>query len=222
MLTLFDPPQKLGVLSISTLPKIIAHRGGRFWEGDNFSYISDSVKEGAQIIELDICLSPENRYVVQHDKLTKPQGYLDDALPHIGLAVLYLDIKDSKVNVRELVESVRKTCSNHIMIGSYDRGLLSDIGDSSIGRIFHCILPWNAMERAESVGANWITPLGWFVTEQLVLQVQKAGFKLVPSGNPVLKKHEIMENQLRYARWGAHAISTHHVKDMKSYLEANL
>jgi hypothetical protein len=64
--------------------------------------------------------------------------------------------------------------------------------------------------------------LCYFVTEPTARQIQEAGFKFTPSGNYFRKKHESMDNQLRYARLGAYAISTHHVREMKLMLESRL
>ena len=46
-------------------PLIIAHKGGKPWENNNFSYITSSIKEGADIIELDIRLK-NNQYIIKH------------------------------------------------------------------------------------------------------------------------------------------------------------
>ena len=75
------------------IPLVTAHRGGKFWEGDDFSYISESVRAGADIIELDIRLR-DGKYVVQHTPYEKPQGFLDSALARVEGSSVYLDIKN--------------------------------------------------------------------------------------------------------------------------------
>ena len=51
-------------------PLIIAHKGGKPWENNNFSYITSSIKEGADIIELDIRLK-NNQYIIKHSIFSK-------------------------------------------------------------------------------------------------------------------------------------------------------
>lgn len=203
------------------MPLVTAHRGGKFWEGDDFSYISESIRDGADIIELDIRLPRGGKYIVQHMPYEKPQGFLEDALARIEGAAVYLDVKNRDLNVDELISYVRLKYSNHIIVGSYHLNVLRSIQDSSIERNCHCTVPWTAVARGRSAHADWINPLCYFTTKSLAQEIQNAGFKFVPSGNPIFKKHETMENQLYYARWGAYAISTHHVKEMKKLLKAN-
>lgn len=204
------------------LPRIIAHRGGKFWEGENFSYISDSIRQGADIIELDVGALRNGRYVIQHDQFSRAQGYLDDALARLENAALYLDVKDRMVDIHKLIAHVHELCTNHLILGSDDSSLLRGIKDLDAERTYHCVLPWKALSGGKTAMANWITPLCYVVTERLARGVQQAGFKFVPGGNPLFKRHELMENQLQYARWGAYAISTYHVKQMRYFLQANL
>ena len=196
------------------LPRIIAHRGGRYWERDNFRYISESVREGADIIELDVRLNQDGRYIVQHDQFSRSQGYLDDALPRLEDADLYLDIKSNRIDVNRLIAHVRDRCSNHLIVGSFDATLLRRIGAPGVERNYHCVLPWRALLDGASVRASWINPLCYFATESVAREVQQAGYKFVPSGNPILKRYEVMDNQVRFAQWGAYAVSTYHVKEM--------
>ncbi len=202
------------------IPLVTAHRGGKFWEGDDFSYISESVRAGADIIELDIRLR-DGKYVVQHTPYEKPQGFLDSALARVEGSSVYLDIKNRDLNVNELISYVRSRCSNQIIVGSYHLKVLRSIQDPAIERNCHCTLPWTAVAHGQSAHADWINPLCYFTTKSLAQEIQNAGFKFVPSGNQILKKHEIMENQLRYARWGAYAVSTYHVKETKERLRYN-
>ncbi|MGC9968293.1 MAG: hypothetical protein ABSC29_01000 [Minisyncoccia bacterium] len=200
------------------MPLITAHRGGKFWEGDDFSYISESIRDGADIIELDVRLC-DGKYIVQHAPYEKAQGFLEDAFARTENTALYLDIKSRDIKINELIAYVHSFCSSHIIVGSYHLDLLRSIQDLAVERNCHCVLPWTAVPRGRSAHAGWVNPLCYFTTKSLAQEIRDAGFKFVPSGNQIFKKHEIMENQLRYARWGAYAISTHHVKEMKELLQ---
>ena len=52
-------------------PLIIAHRGGRYWTSrrpNDFGYIAESIRSGADMIELDVRVRG-GHYIVQHDRL---------------------------------------------------------------------------------------------------------------------------------------------------------
>ena len=199
-----------------TLPLIIAHRGGKFWESDDFSYITESIQAGADIIELDV-RQKNGTYIVQHMPWEKIQGKLDDAIKLSQNAKLYLDIK-IKIDINEFISYIRSICPNEIIIGTYDLRMLRDIKDDKVIRNCHCALPWNCIERGRKSGAQWVNIMCHAATKNLAQRIQRAGFEFVPSGNQIFKKHEITGNILKYAKWGAFAISTHHVKEVKKLL----
>lgn len=199
----------------------MAHRGGKFWESRDFSYIAESVRAGADIIELDV-RSRNGEYVVQHAKYGRLQGSLKDAISYIGHTSLYLDIKDRGFDVNGCIASIRALCLNPIIVGSFDVGLLRSINDRSVVKSCHCLFPWRAGAKAREAGAQWVSPVCYFVTTGLARKIQDAGFRFVPSANLVFTKREVMRNQLRYAHAGVYAISTYHVKEMKRLLKESV
>jgi hypothetical protein len=194
-------------------PRVIAHRGGKFWEGEDFSYVSESIRDGADIIELDVRVQ-QGRYIVQHGPWAKFQGHLEKVLPRLERADLYLDIKDHRMDINRLVESIRSKCANHLIIGSFSQTLLRSITDPSIERNYHWPWPWFHSAPARYAMADWVNPMSSVVTKGLATSIQGAGFKFVPGGNYLFKMYERMGRQLTFAEFGAYAISTHHVKEM--------
>ena len=55
----------ISLLQLTSAIEIIAHRGGKYWEDNDFSYIEDSINPGATIIELDIT-QLNNGYIIKH------------------------------------------------------------------------------------------------------------------------------------------------------------
>ena len=107
----------------SANPLLIAHGGGKYWEGQNFSYIEKSIDYGADIIELDIKLKG-NDYIVKHSIFSKSQGLLTGALDKIKNASLYLDIKDNNINPNDLIAFIKNKTDNTIIIGSFNKNIL--------------------------------------------------------------------------------------------------
>jgi glycerophosphoryl diester phosphodiesterase len=212
---------KDGPKSLLKIPLIVAHRGGRFWQAKDFSYITESIDSGADVIELDVRELGPSRYLVQHDRFSRPQGWLEDALARMaGRNVsLYLDIKSRSSDARRLIEYVRQRTSCPLIVGSFHLAILDRLADSSVRTTLHCRWPYNAIDLARRVNADWITPMFYFTTEELAREIQVAGFKFAPAGNYFFKRYELFDNQIRYARWGAHAVSTHHVREMRTRLE---
>lgn len=211
-------------------PLIIAHRGGKFWKkGTDFSYITEAIRDGADIIELDIRLK-KGEYIVQHGPFGKNQGRLDDALKVIGSAGMYphsklsfgvgvyLDLKSKSIAINELIAYIRSRHKNQIIVGSFHADLLKRITDPSVIKICHCLWPSRAVSKARDVGAHWVSPLCYVVTPKLARQIEAAGFKFVPGGSTLFKKYEIFKKQLQFANYGAHAIATHHVGKFKLLL----
>lgn len=202
------------------MPLLFAHRGGKFWESDDFSYITESIREGANIIELDVRVR-DGEYIVQHTPFEKSQGLLRDALRKLEGAMLYLDVKVD-LDPDQLIRYVRSFSPNPIIIGSYKKTLLRRIREPGIVKSIHVVWPWNALRKGRAAAAEWVVILPSFISQQIIKKIEGAGFTFIPAGNQIFKKHEIMRNQLRYAKWGASSISTHHVAEMKKLLETNL
>jgi len=198
------------------MPLIIAHRGGKFWKSKNFSYITESIKVGADFIELDIRFK-DGHYFVQHEPFDIYQGLLSDALKRIGKTGIYLDIKDVP-DVNELIAYVRKHVKGPIAAGFFDLKYLKDIKDRRVIKIVHCLVEGPAIKDAKKVGAKWITPFVYMATHGFAKDIQAAGFKFVPGGNELFQEHEIMEDLVKFASWGAYAIATFHVKKVKRLL----
>jgi glycerophosphoryl diester phosphodiesterase len=205
-------------MSSTNLPLLIAHRGGQFWTDRSFSYVSAALREGANIVELDIRQRSDGEYIVQHSPIERPQGHLRDALKRLGDCDLYLDIKHIRSDVNVLLAYVRLRFAGRIIVGTFDADVLRRIEDATVTKNLHVICPWRAVERAREVSAHWVTPLSLCVTEDVAQTLQTAGLGFTPSGNPVFKRREIMANQLQFAAWGAFAISTHHVRTMRELL----
>ena len=83
----------------------IAHRGGKFWEDTNFSYISTSYALGDVRISSN-WMSGARRgrlHVIQHDPFSKAQGTLEAALARIERAAAYLDVKQTTSPINDLI-----------------------------------------------------------------------------------------------------------------------
>lgn len=197
---------------ISAKPLLIAHRGGRYWEGNNFSYISESIEQGADIIELDIRME-NNNYIVKHSIFSKQQGLLSDALLKIQNKTIYLDIKDNDIDPNQLIDYVRKTLNNQIIIGSFNKKILEKIEkNESIIINYHCFSFFCSIKIAKNINADWINPVSFLITKNKIKEIQNKGFKFVPAGTENYKK------QLKYVMSGAYAISTYKIKDFKKVL----
>ena len=196
----------------SAQPLLIAHQGGEYWEENNFSYIENSIKEGANIIELDIRLKKEE-YVIKHFWFSKNQGKLSNALTKVNNASLYIDIKDEKINPNDLIKYIRKTNNNKIIIGSFKTKILKKIEkDKNITINYHCFSFLCSIKKAKELDADWINPVSYFITKNKIKEIQDNGFKFVPAGNEDYKK------QLKYIELGAYATSTYKIKEFKNFL----
>lgn len=193
-------------------PKIIAHRGGKYWQGADFSYITQAINAGADIIELDIRIKKE-KYIIQHDPLSQFQGELSEALKRIKNKTIYLDIKDKKIEPNQLIKFVRKIKpKNKLIIGSFNKGILSKIKkDKDITINYHCIPFFIDYNFAKSNNVDWINPIPYFLTKKEIIRIKKE-FKFVPAGTENYKK------QKEYQELGAHAISVHDVLEWNNYL----
>jgi hypothetical protein len=202
---------------MKAIPLLIAHQGGKYWEGRNFSHITESIKVGASIIEIDVRRN-NGTYIVQHMPYERPQGLFVDALRRCAGVGVYLDIKDENADIPEIVGLARDAGVSRIIIGSFHLDLLRSTVPLGVERNCHCIAPWNAIARGIYAHADWVNPICYVVTRGLAQDIQESGFKFVPSGNLVFQRKEIFRNQLRYATYGAYAVSAHHIKELREAL----
>jgi glycerophosphoryl diester phosphodiesterase len=139
-----------------TTPLVIAHRGASAYEPENTLRAFDlAIKQGAQMIELDLHLTRDNRVVVIHDptldhttnlqgcvrELTLSDIKLADAgngeqVPTLeetleltkGKVQLYLEIKDPAAAAETLRVIRNRQCQNEVMIASFDLELMRTLG----------------------------------------------------------------------------------------------
>lgn len=201
------------------MPKLIAHRGGKFWEGSDFSYITEAIRAGADIIELDIRLCG-SLYCVQHSRFSPKQGLLKDALKRIEGKGLYLDVKDKRIDILDLYAYVRNIHKGEILVGTWYYDMSQRLRNAEVTRIYHCFAPLVNLNHAQYVHADWITPTPYGISKRKVDQILSGGFKFVPGGNLFFRNHECFSNQLRYAEWGAYALSAHRIAKLKGVLES--
>src|SRR5262245_49482693 len=138
-------------------PLVIAHRGASAYEPENTLRAFDlAIKQGAQMIELDLHLTRDNRVVVIHDptldhttdykgrinELTLSDVKLADAgkgerIPTLeetieltkGKAQLYLEIKDPSAAAETLRLVRHRQYENDCLIASFDIELMRALGN---------------------------------------------------------------------------------------------
>jgi glycerophosphoryl diester phosphodiesterase len=138
-------------------PLVIAHRGASVYEPENTLRAFDlAIKQGAQMIELDLHTTRDRRVVVIHDPTldhtTNLSGRVDrmsldeirladagrgERVPTLeetleltaGKARLYLEIKDPRA-AQETVRIVRaRHCQSQVMIASFETELMRRLGE---------------------------------------------------------------------------------------------
>jgi len=137
-------------------PLVIAHRGASAYEPENTLRAFDlAIKQGAQMIELDLHLTRDNRVVVIHDptldhttnlkgrinELTLQEVKLADAgkgerIPTLeetleltaGNVQLYLEIKDPAAASETLKLIRNRSCQGDVMLASFDIELMRMLG----------------------------------------------------------------------------------------------
>jgi glycerophosphoryl diester phosphodiesterase len=137
-------------------PLVIAHRGASANEPENTLRAFDlAIRQGAQMIELDLHLTRDNRVVVIHDETldhtTDRKGRISDlSLADIRLADagkgervptleetldltagkvrLYLEVKDPKAASETLRLVRERRCQDQVMIASFDIELMRRLG----------------------------------------------------------------------------------------------
>jgi len=198
---------------------IIAHKGGLYLKSKNFSYIDEAIRQGADIIELDIQQKPKMNYIVKHPinlpfinkRIIYPyQGTLKQALQKINSRKpIYLDTKDPSINPKKLISFVKKYHKNKIIVGSYFAKSLKKFRelDPNLIIVFHWLPLKSSIKKAKEIKANWMLP--FFIFPGFAKKVKEAGLKLalVASDNP--KKIR------RCINLGADAIFIHDIKKFK-------
>lgn len=203
-------PQKQGAL-------ITAHRGGRYWSANDFSYITESIEAGANIIELDIRMNSDKEFIVQHDRFAIYQGKLERALKKLQDATVYLDIKESSIDAQKLIDFVRTHTSATVIVGSYSPKVLMRYKKLEVLTNLHTLALKSPISVAKEIGVDWINPVAWRTTKRLAQEIQENGFRFVPAGN--FRRNSDESNQVRNAQMGAYCISTYHFARMVKMLK---
>jgi glycerophosphoryl diester phosphodiesterase len=138
------------------VPLVIAHRGASAAEPENTLRAFDlAIKQGAQMIELDLHLTRDNRVVVIHDPVldytTDSKGRIDrlslaevkradagkgERVPTLEetldltrrKATLYLEIKDARAAAEALRLIRKRQSQSEVMLASFDVGLMRRLG----------------------------------------------------------------------------------------------
>jgi glycerophosphoryl diester phosphodiesterase len=138
-------------------PLVIAHRGASAYEPENTLRAFDlAIRQGAQMIELDLHITCDNHVVVIHDltlnhttnltgrvdRLTLAEirradagkgervPTLDETLDMtLGKVRLYLEIKDPRAALPALRIIRERRCQSEVMLASFDIELMRKIGE---------------------------------------------------------------------------------------------
>jgi len=217
------------------MPKIIGHRGCRA-PGvceNTAAAMCLAIEQGADIVEFDVVSTKDGHFVALHWPdvrflSLRPWSYrLEelpplDTLPVILQAVgsrvpIYLDIKQPLDEARflSLAEVVDAFHHNTVIVGSFSRTTLRMCAQHRPQWIlnYDCLPVLSAIEQALEIGARWINPLPWGVRQVFAERAIDAGLCFVPAGN------ESDRRQLRFARWGAYALSTFRPAHLRHVLE---
>lgn len=191
-------------------PLIIAHRGGRYWKGKNFSYICEAIAQGADMIELDIKQRKDKEYIVKHSYLSITQGTLKNALEKVKNIPIYLDIKDYSIDPNDLINFVRSKTKNLIIVGSFSQEILKKIDSKKKVIIsYHIYSPWYDENLAKEIKADWIILWNYNVAKRKFKEINKQGMKIAPAGNLLYTK------QAKYLKDGANAVFVYDVGKFK-------
>src|SRR5262245_55192846 len=138
------------------VPLVIAHRGASAAEPENTLRAFDlAIKQGAQMIELDLQLTRDNRVVVIHDPVLDHTTDLKGRIDQLSLAevkradagkgervptleetldltrrkaTLYLEIKDPRAAAESLRLIRESQSQSEVMLASFDVGLMRRLG----------------------------------------------------------------------------------------------
>lgn len=147
-------------------PLIIAHRGSSIQEPENTLRAFDTaIRQGADMIELDLHITIDNHVVVCHDpfgsqtlseikQLDVGKGEriptLDETLDLVlGKSKLYLEIKDPRAATKTISIIRSRKCEFEVMIASFDLNLMrmlgNEINDIELGVIVEGVIPWSEL-----------------------------------------------------------------------------
>ncbi|HEU0185047.1 MAG TPA: glycerophosphodiester phosphodiesterase [Blastocatellia bacterium] len=138
-------------------PLVIAHRGASAYEPENTLRAFDlAIRQGAQMIELDLHVTSDNQVVVIHDPTlnhtTNLKGFVDrltldeirradagrgERIPTLdetldltlGKVRLYLEIKDPRAALPVLRIIRDRRCQEQVMLASFDIELMRGLGE---------------------------------------------------------------------------------------------
>ncbi|MBO0724037.1 MAG: glycerophosphodiester phosphodiesterase [Blastocatellia bacterium] len=138
-------------------PIVIAHRGASAYEPENTLRAFDlAIRQGAQMIELDLHVTSDNHVVVIHDPTLNHRTNLKGRVDHLTLAEvrradagkgeriptldetldltlgkvrLYLEIKDPRAAAPTLRIIRERRCQAQVMLASFDIELMRGLGE---------------------------------------------------------------------------------------------
>ncbi|MCX8072695.1 MAG: glycerophosphodiester phosphodiesterase [Candidatus Binatia bacterium] len=233
-----NTPAGDGASNPGELPKIIGHRGcrapGTF--ENTARAVSRALAEGADIVEVDVVKTKDGHFVALHWPDIHflglpPWKYRLRELPRVDpisaileavgrRAALYLDVKQplERGEFLELAELVDRFQLPEVIVGSFHRRVLvaCTIHRPTWIANYDCLPFHRAIQEAKDLGAQWINPIAFGIRKSFVDEAVAAGLKFVPAGN------EDDKRQLRYAKWGAYALSTFRPARLRALLRGLL
>jgi len=195
--------------------------------------VARAIEEGADIVEVDVVCTKDGHFVALHWPdfrflWSPPWKYRLAELPPVepfsaivrtvgNRAGLYLDIKQPLEDRQflELAQLVSSVQPRQVIVGSFHRPVLLSCAKHRPDWIvnYDCLPLHRAIRKAKELGAHWINPVAFGVRKSFVEQALDAGLRFVPAGNESDRK------QLRYAEWGAYALSTFRPARLRALLE---
>jgi glycerophosphoryl diester phosphodiesterase len=217
------------------IPLIIGHRGCKYpgIRENSLEAVIRAIEEKADIVEIDVARTADGEFVAFHYPnwnpfAQRPRRRRRRELPHLddvstllqaigGRVPVYLDIKDRlcSEDVLRLVRLVEGMHKNSVIVGSFFTDVLERFKKAAPDWVinYHCVAVSGSLRRAVNLGASWINPMPFLVTEKFVRGAMSCGLKFVPGGN------ECERRQLHYARLGAYALSTFRPARLRVLLE---
>lgn len=197
------------------LPQILAHRGGRYWTADNFSYITEALRDGADGVELDVRLH-SGAYVVQHDFRWSYQGTLEEAITRCEGAPIMLDVKETGIDAQHLINFVLSRTAGPISVVSMYPSVLAQLRGQRIPLCLSTFALRSPIPLATSLGVHSIHVPAYRLSPQFVSQVHAHGLHFAPWACQFKTGDE--SSQLQAVSLGAYAIATYHVSHMREQL----
>jgi glycerophosphoryl diester phosphodiesterase len=174
---------------------VIAHRGASRYEPENTLRAFDlAIRQGAQMIELDLHMTRDNKVVVIHDptldQTTDLKGpvslrdlaeikladagrgeqvpTLDETLDlTLGKVRLYLEIKDPNAAAETLRIIRDRGCQSEVMLASFDTALMKRLGDEVRDIELGVIMGSSSLNPV----ARWREAFPWISLEKINYQV---------------------------------------------------